>query len=187
MGRWEPDAAGRLREAALELFRERGYDQTTVADIAEAAGVTSRTFFRYYADKREVLFGGSDHLRELAMAAVAAAPAAATSLDVTRVALGALAEALGGTREWSRRRQVVVVANPELLERELAKLATLALVIADGLRDRGVPDIEATLAGETAMVVLRVAFDRWVSGPGDDSLPSLVNSSLDQLRSLIEG
>ncbi|MER7370487.1 helix-turn-helix domain-containing protein, partial [Nonomuraea wenchangensis] len=74
MGRWEPNARGRLEEAALELYGERGYEQTTVAEIARRAGLTERTFFRHFADKREVLFGGGTLLEERLTAAVAAAP-----------------------------------------------------------------------------------------------------------------
>ncbi|MFD9129671.1 TetR/AcrR family transcriptional regulator, partial [Kitasatospora sp. NPDC059571] len=81
MGRWEPNARGRLAEAALGLYGERGYEQTTVAEIAERAGLTERTFFRHYADKREVLFDGSGVLQELFAAAVAGAPESAAPID----------------------------------------------------------------------------------------------------------
>ena len=74
MGRWEPNARGRLEQAAMELYLERGFDQTTVAEIAERAGLTERTFFRHFADKREVLFAGAGALQELLVSAVAGAP-----------------------------------------------------------------------------------------------------------------
>ena len=75
MGRWEPDARGRLEQAALELFEERGYARTTVGDIASRAGLTERTFFRYFTDKREVLFSGSGAVESLMVESIAAAPA----------------------------------------------------------------------------------------------------------------
>src|SRR5215472_3630839 len=81
MGRWEPDARGRLERAALELYGERGFEQTTVAEIAGRAGLTERTFFRHFADKREVLFAGSAALRDLIVNAVTSAPASATPID----------------------------------------------------------------------------------------------------------
>src|SRR3954463_6534044 len=102
MGRWEPDAAGRLRGAAMELFVERGYDQTTVAEIADRAGLTARTFFRHFADKREVLFAGSGDLVDGLGHALAEAPDTATPMEVVAVALDAAAEFLGGDREHSR-------------------------------------------------------------------------------------
>src|SRR6186997_1127234 len=121
MGRWEPDASGRLREAALELYVERGYERTTVAEIAERAGLTARTFFRYFADKREVLFAGSADLQEGLVSALAGAPAAASPMDAVAVALDAAAAWLGGRHAYSRRRYAVIAANAELRERELIK------------------------------------------------------------------
>src|SRR6266404_3495471 len=106
MGRWEPNARGRLEQAAMELYRERGFDQTTVAEIAARAGLTERTFFRHYADKREVLFGGSEMLAERLVAAVAGAPDSATALDVVAIALeevGALIQESRG-RDFARAR-----------------------------------------------------------------------------------
>src|SRR3954468_13362722 len=101
MARWEPNAQGRLGEAAMKLYVERGYDQTTVADIAQAAGLTSRTFFRYFADKREVLFAGSDALKD---AMVEAAQDAAAPMEAVAAALDAAAKLVGGDRAYSRER-----------------------------------------------------------------------------------
>src|SRR3954463_10361355 len=123
MGRWEPGASGRLRQAAMELYAERGYEQTTVAEIAQRAGLTARTFFRYFADKREVLFAGSEALGEQLDAAPAAAPESATPLAAVAEALGTVAEVIGEDRDFSRRRQAIIAANAELQERELIKLA----------------------------------------------------------------
>ena len=111
MARWEPGADGRLREAALALFLERGYEQTTVAEIAQRAGVTARTYFRHFADKREVLFSGADGVRAGMAEAMAGAPVDATPVAVAGLALDAAAEAIGHRRDFYRLRQVVVDAT----------------------------------------------------------------------------
>src|SRR5690349_19141063 len=138
MARWEPNAEGRLRAAAMELFTSRGYEQTTVADIADRAGVTSRTFFRYFADKREVLFTRSEGFEGPLVEALEAAPAAASPIDAVAAALDAMAATIGGDRGHSRARQSVIASSAELRERELIKLASLAEALADALRRRGV-------------------------------------------------
>src|SRR6478672_8814183 len=138
MGRWEPDARGRLTLAALELFTARGYEHTTVAEIAERAGLTERTFFRHFADKREVLFWGQDALIELVTKRIADAPDAASPIDMVRGGLQAVGEMLADRHEHARRRQAVITANPRLQERELIKLASLAAAMAEGLQRRGV-------------------------------------------------
>src|SRR5215469_13715779 len=86
MSRWEPNARGRLEQAALELYCERGFDQTTVTEISERAGLTERTFFRYFADKREVLFWGQEHLRDLYVRAIVAAPETDAPIDLVAAA-----------------------------------------------------------------------------------------------------
>src|SRR4051794_66180 len=125
MGRWEPDARGRLAVAALELYAERGYEQTTVADIAERAGVTERTFFRHFADKREVLFDGSATLQETVVKAIAAAPEDAAPIEAVGAAFEHAAVLLEERRAFARLRAATIAANPSLLERELLKLAAL--------------------------------------------------------------
>ncbi|MER6982063.1 helix-turn-helix domain-containing protein, partial [Streptomyces carpinensis] len=130
MSRWEPNARGRLAEAALELCGERGYEQTTVAEIAKRAGLTERTFFRHYADKREVLFGGSGALQELFVNAVTGAPESAAPIDSIAAGLQAVSAMFVGRREYSRQRQALIVANAELRERELIKLASLSAALA---------------------------------------------------------
>src|SRR5690348_5558484 len=117
MARWEPNAAGRLRDAAMELYVERGYEQTTVADIAERAGLTPRTFFRYFTDKREVLFNGSQAL-EAAMLEALEKPTA-NPMDAVAAALDAAAQMLGTRRDFSRARQTIIDSSAELREREL--------------------------------------------------------------------
>ena len=131
MGRWEPNAEGRLREAAMELFLERGYEQTTVADIAERAGLTSRTFFRYFADKREVLFVSSQAFEEPLVEALEATPAEAPPMAAVAAALDAFADLVGGNREHTRARQSVIDSSAELRERELIKMATIAAALAE--------------------------------------------------------
>ena len=187
MVRWEPDASGRLREAAMELYLERGFDQTTVAEIAERAGLTARTFFRYFTDKREVLFAGAVAFQDHLVAALNGAPDTASPMSAVAVALDAAATALGQHSEFSRQRQSVIEANTELRERELIKMASLAMALADGLRRRGVPDADASLAAEAGVAVLRVAFGRWVSEPGGPDLPHVMRESLDQLKTLTSG
>ena len=183
MARWEPDAPGRLELAALELFAERGYDRTTVADIAEAAGVTKRTFFRHYADKREVLFGGSETFRQSFVDGVSAVPSAATPMEALSQTLLAVAASFGDRADWSRRRHAVIDANPELRERELVKLASVAAAVAGVLRERGASALEAGLAADAGMAAFANAYGRWAATPGSD-LPRLVQESLDALRSV---
>src|SRR5271170_1047558 len=126
MGRWEPNARGRLVEAAMELYGERGYDETTVVEIAERAGLTERTFFRYFADKREVLFWRSDDLKAGMADAVLRAPKSARPIDAVALGLEAASAVFEGRRDYSRKRQAVITAHALLRERELIKLASLA-------------------------------------------------------------
>src|ERR1700759_3032064 len=134
MARWQPDSQSRLEEAALALYGERGVENTTVAEIAARAGLTERTFFRYFADKREVLFGGSGALQELLVDAVAKAPATAPPIAAVAAALDAAGALLEDRADRARQRHAVIAANTELQERELIKLATLAAALADALR-----------------------------------------------------
>lgn len=184
MARWQPDAQGRLSAAALELFEERGYEQVTVADIAARAGLTARTFFRHFSDKREVLFGGADTLLDLLAGAVADAPTQAPPLDIVGDALAAVSQVIGGDRAFSRRRAALISAHPELQERELSKLASWSRTLAGALAARGVPAAEADLAAETGVAVFRVGFDAWLAGPSRRTLAATVRASIDQLRHL---
>ncbi|MGV9394606.1 helix-turn-helix domain-containing protein [Streptomyces olivaceus] len=182
MGRWEPNARGRLEQAALELYVERGYEQTTVAEITARAGLTERTFFRHFADKREVLFGGSGTLAELCVNAVAAAPATATALEATAAALDAAAGVFEERGDLVLQRQGVIDANAELRERELIKLASLSESLADALRERGVDELAARLAAEAAIAVLKVAFRRWVDAARRPRLRQLLDECFEVLR-----
>jgi AcrR family transcriptional regulator len=184
MPRWEPDSRGRLEEAALALYGERGFENTTVAEIAVRAGVTERTFFRYFADKREVLFGGSSALQELLVDAVANASDSATPMDAVAGALEAAGALLEDRRERAVQRQAVIAANAELQERELIKLATLAAALADALRRRGVADPAAALTAETGIAVFKVAFERWVDPGATRTLPQVMRASFADLKTL---
>src|ERR1019366_222559 len=138
MVRWEPDSRGRLEQAALALYGERGFENTTVAEIAARAGLTERTFFRYFADKREGLFWGGGTLQEPLVSAVVSAPDSAAPIDAVAAALEAAGALLQERRESARQRHTVIAANTELRERELIKLPSLASALADTLRRRGV-------------------------------------------------
>jgi AcrR family transcriptional regulator len=185
MARWEPNAAGRLREAAFELFEERGFEQTTVAEIAARAGLTERTFFRHFADKREVLFRGSEQLRDTLIAAIDESPASAGPLAAASAAL----EAAGATfaPELARRRRAIILATPELQERELIKLASLTDALTDALCRRGVPDAAAHLAAETGMAVFRITFERWVTDPAERPWAEHLRAALSELDELVLG
>jgi AcrR family transcriptional regulator len=184
MSRWEPDARGRLERAALELYAERGFEQTTVAEIARRAGLTERTFFRHFADKREVLFWGGAALQELMVSALASAPDAATPIDAVAAALEAAGALFAERRDSVRRRQAVIAANTVLHERELMKLASLAAALAAGLRRRGVADPAASLAAEAGIAVFRIAFEQWISEAAPRDLPLLMRESLDELKAV---
>jgi AcrR family transcriptional regulator len=188
MGRWQPDSRGRLQEAALALYSERGFEQTTAAQIAARAGLTERTFFRHFADKREVLFGGSALLQERIVAGVAGAPAADGPLDAVAAGLTAAAEMLGEfRRDLSLQRHAVIAANPELRERELAKLADYAEAVVTALHRRGVGDPQAILTAEAGMTVFRVAMERWSSGVDDRELADVMADTLAGLRTVAGG
>jgi AcrR family transcriptional regulator len=187
MGRWEPDARGRLEQAALALYGERGFEQTTVAEIAKRAGLTERTFFRYFADKREVLFWGAATLQDFLVSTVASAPDAAAPIDAVAAALEAAGALFQERRESVLQRQAVIVANAELRERELIKLASLASALAGALRRRGVAEPAASLAAEAGIAVFRIAFERWISEASQADLPQVIRESLDELKAVTAG
>ncbi|WP_405386243.1 TetR/AcrR family transcriptional regulator [Streptomyces sp. NBC_01102] len=186
MGRWEPNARGRLEQAALELYGEHGFDETTVKEIAQRAGLTERTFFRHFTDKREVLFA-SNPLQEALVAALDAAPDTVSPIDATAAALQAAARLLQERRELARRRQAIIDAHPELQERELIKLTSLASALTDALRRRGVAVSAASLAAETGIAVFKVAFARWLGESDQQDFPQLVQDTLDELKAMTAG
>jgi AcrR family transcriptional regulator len=188
MGRWKPDSFGRLQEAALALYSERGFDQTTAAQIADLAGLTERTFFRHFADKREVLFGGAALLKERILGGLAGAPAGDGPLDAVARGLDAAAGMLGEfRRDLARKRMDVIADNPELRERELAKLADYAAAVAEALRQRGVGELQATFAAEAGMTILRVALQRWAYADNDSDLATVMRQSVEEMRAVAVG
>lgn len=187
MARWEPDAGGRLAQAALDLFEERGFEQTTVLDIARRAGVTERTFFRNFSDKREALFHRSHELQEAVVSAIAETAESCVALDAAVRGIEAGTTILEARREYSRQRAAVVASHPSLQERELLKLAALRDAIADALRERGAPGLDAALAAETAVLVFKVGFERWISDAADTRAADRVREALDELKALTAG
>lgn len=185
MARWKPDAESRFRAAALELFAEIGYEQTTVAAIAERAGLTARTFFRHFSDKREVLFNGSERLQRTMVDALAQAPAEATAVEAVATALVRVGDFFDDERRpYARLRSTVIAANAELRERELIKLATLSAALAQALRERGVGEPDASLLAEVGIAVFRIAFAQWVGESERRSYGEIVSGSLARLRAL---
>ncbi len=187
MTRWKPNALGRLEQAALELYGERGFDQTTVADIALRAGLTERTFFRYFADKREVLFWGARALQELLVGTLAGAPDSTAPLDAVAAALEAAAAVLEERRDYARLRYALIAAHAELQERELIKLASLGAALADTLRRRGVADPAASLTAEAGIAVFKIAFERWVHDEERRDLSQHIRESLEALKAVAAG
>jgi AcrR family transcriptional regulator len=171
----------------MELYGERGFEQTTVAEIAERAGLAERTFFRHFSDKREVLFSGAAELQELLVTTVADAPAPTTPIEVITSAVVVAGGVLQERRDFARQRQSVINANPELQERELIKLASLASAMADALRQRGVNDQSAALAAEVGVAAFKIGFDRWIKDPTTRDLPTDIRESLQELIAVANG
>jgi AcrR family transcriptional regulator len=189
MSRWEPDSRGRLVEAALALYGERGFENTTVAEIAKRAGLTERTFFRHFADKREVLFAGGGVLEEAIVSAVANAPDSVAPIDAVAAGLEAAGAEFFGRerRDFSRQRRAIIAANPELQERELTKMASLSAALANTLRRRGLQDPAASLTAEVGIAVFKTAFARWIEETNDRDFPQLVREALDELTVITAG
>jgi len=183
MARWEPDARERLVRAALDLFAEQGYDDTTVAQIAERAGLTKSTFFRHFPDKREVLAAGQDTLCQLLSDGIAGAPASATPMEAVAAALDAVAAAFTPERrDLGQRMQEAIAASSELQDRDTLKRVGLATAMTDALKQRGVPDPTASLASEMGVLALKVAHSRWADSTNDQELTALLRQSLHELR-----
>lgn len=179
--RWEPDSRGRLQKAALELYGENGFDRTTVTEIAVRAGVTERTFFRYFADKREVIFYGQEDFQEMFVSVMKHAPDDASPIQTVTAALHFVADQFEPRRSRSQERQRVISANPSLRERELIKFADVARAIASILHDRGVSEPAASLTAEIGMTVFRVAFQLWIATENTLRLSQIISESLEVL------
>ncbi|GGW79708.1 TetR/AcrR family transcriptional regulator [Streptomyces galilaeus] len=185
MGRWAPDARGRLEYAALELYAQVGFERTTVKEIAQRAGLTERTFFRHFADKREVLFPGNQQLQEVLEQAVTRSPAALTPAEAVTAALLELSTLMEDRRELARQRQTVIAAHPELQERELAKLASWSQTLTGALMQRGTAPSEARLTAEAGLAVFKTAFERWTASTDPrHTLGQFISDTFDDLRRL---
>ena len=185
MARWEPGARERLVIAAVDLFTEQGYDATKVAEIAERAGVTRSTFFRHFADKREVLVAGQEALSGLLAEGIAAAPDGASPVEAVSAGLERASNAMGPVnRELAPRIQAAVAASAELQERDALKSVGLAAAMTTALLDRGVPDPAAHLAAELGLLAFKSGFARWSAADRDDptELAQHALAALDELR-----
>lgn len=185
MVRWEPGTLERLQLSAIELFEERGYDCTTVADIAARAGLTERTFYRHFADKREVLVSGSDELTSMFRTTVSAQPEGTAPLAAVAAALEAVGTFFEARRPFSQRRQAVIATSRDLQERELAKLDGLTAALTEALGSRGVDRPLASLVAAVGVAVFHVAFAQWVSGPDGHTFNSYVARALDDLQAQV--
>lgn len=185
MSRWKPDARGRLERAAVELFTERGFAETTVPQIAAHAGLTTRTFFRHFADKREVLFAVEEELPALVARLMADAPAALGPMLVIAHGLETVAATrFEGQLAYMRTRRAIIQTDEGLRERELRKLVVLSDAIERGFRGRGVDALTAILAAQLAVTVFSVALDCWLDRQGERSLAELVRDTLRALRAV---
>lgn len=186
MSRWRPDARVRLERAALELFAEQGFAETTVPQITARAGLTTRTFFRHFADKREVLFGVEGQINEPIARLVMDAPASLSPMQLVEYGLSAMAETFEGQHQYFVLRRAVIQSDASLRERELWKHAVLARTITTGLSRRGFSEMTATLIANLALSVLGVAMTRWLEHDGKRPLAQFIRDALDAVRALVE-
>lgn len=187
MARWDPGARDRLRRAALELYLERGFEDVPVVEIAERAGLTRRTFFRYFADKREVLFAGSERLPGAVADAFRDADGDLSAFDAVLHALTVVGAALIEYGGNARERRAVIAASPELQERERTKLAGVTAALADALRERGVADTGAQLLAQVGVAIFRTAFDRWIDHDGRADFRCCFGAVTAELRTALAG
>ncbi|GAA3718041.1 TetR family transcriptional regulator [Gordonia hankookensis] len=183
MGRWPTGSRERLQQAALALFVEKGFDQTSVSDIASRAGVTERTFYRQFGEKREVLFDGGESLQLAITEHLSTSPPDERPLEAAeRALMHAATEFFSDRLPFARKRQSVIDANPELQERELLKMASLVDAIRDSLASRDVPETASRLAAEMGVAAFKVAFGRWIDPANGRSLADLIRDCLDEMR-----
>jgi AcrR family transcriptional regulator len=160
--RWAPDARGRLERAAFELFAEQGYAATTVPQITARAGLTTRTFFRYFADKREVIFGG-DEIPEAAARMIREAPPELAPMEVVAAVLREVAETrFDGPKEQVAAWRRIVEANDSLRDRDARKRADLVIASRAAFVGRGESELNATVFAEVGALVFHVALDAWL-------------------------
>ncbi|WP_112276595.1 TetR/AcrR family transcriptional regulator [Lentzea terrae] len=181
MGRWEPDARDRLVRAALDLFSEQGYENTSVAQIAERAGLTKSTYFRHFRDKREVLFGGQDELLDLITKGIADAPESAGALTAVEAALVAMSVTFTEERRTNGpRRLAVIESNDELRERDALKMTGFGRTMKDALLQRGVSALDADVAAELGILALRRGYAEWLEAGGD--FADVARRALEEVR-----
>ncbi|MGP3536427.1 TetR family transcriptional regulator [Microbacterium sp. RD1] len=185
MPRWEAGSKERLQRIALQLFAEQGYENTSAVEISKRAGVTTRTFFRYFADKREVLFSQADGLRAALVEDVLRAPDVDEPFRVVLSVLAAYDWETEGPRDDQRLRSEVIAANPELLERQLMKQHTIALAMADALAQRGVDEDLARLATHLGVQVFLEEYARWLAASDDTDLGMISEKVLALLSAMI--
>ncbi len=178
MPRWDAQAEERLRTAAIELFLELGYENVTVAQIADRAGLNRRTFSRYFTDKRDVLFAGSERLPGLLVEALSRADPDLRPFEALLTALGDVGAMLGAqVASHAAQRREVIARSPELQERGRTKFAAVADALAAELVRRGSQAASATLLADVAVAIFRTGFDRWVDNPGDDDLAACLRKA----------
>lgn len=186
VARWSPDARARLERAAFELFAEQGFAATTVPEITARAGLTTRTFFRHFADKREVFFAG-DEIPALARDVLASAPPDLDPVTLLEQGLRQVAlDRFDGRWAAVRQRRDLVAAEPSLRERDAQKRDDLVAVIRPGLMARGVEPLEAALLAELTVTVLHVALGAWLEHPTEESLADVVTACFSRLRAVLE-
>jgi AcrR family transcriptional regulator len=185
VSRWRPDARERLERAAIDLFVEQGFAETTVPEITARAGLTTRTFFRHFADKREVIFAGSE-IPDLATRMLAEAPASLDPMTLIIEGLRDLTAArFEGRRGEIRVRRDIIRSDDGLQERDLRKKAALSQAIRTGFLGRGIDPIAAALVAETCVILLYVSLDEWLDRDDDVSLFSIILTNLDALQTVI--
>jgi AcrR family transcriptional regulator len=185
VGRWQPDARERLERAAIELFAQQGFAATTVPQITARAGLTTRTFFRHFADKREVLFGG-DEIPALAARLMAQAPLTLDPMTLIVGGLKTVAETrFEGRRKDLRERRDIIRSDEGLLERDLRKRAALGQAIRDGFIRRGVGTTTAALLAETSVILLQVSLEEWLDQDGDRALFDVILETVTSLQTAV--
>jgi AcrR family transcriptional regulator len=186
MPRWDADAEERLRAAAIDLYLELGYENVTVAQIADRAGLTRRTFSRYFTDKRDVLFAGSERLPGLLAEALGQADPALTPFEALLTALADVGAVLGPrVAPHAAQRREVIARSPELQERGRTKFADVADALAAALHQRGMDPPDATLLADVGVAIFRSGFDQWVDGPADADLPTRIREAATRLTGAV--
>ena len=185
MPRWEHGSEDRLKKAAIELFDEQGFENTSVIEISERARVTTRTFFRYFSDKREVLFAQSDELRAVLVEKILQTPDVREPLQVVTAVLSEFDWESLGSRNSQRLRQAVIAANPELLERDLIKNHSIAVGFMDALQQRGVDADIARLAAHVGIQLFITAYARWLEAGAKADLAMMSESVMSLLASIV--